>query len=627
MRKARYLYYIILGIICQCIVGVGVGYSVYADINDFNFSSFEADYYLSKDSEGISHLRVVEKLVAEFPMYNQNKGICRYIPFTNQGGANVTLPSLTRSNIEVLRNGAVEPIYSIEREGNFYNVCTGTEEYVTGTQEYIFKYEFSKVVTDFGNYQELYWDTNGNGWLQRFSSATARLHFEEPKDFSGKSWCYVGKYGQKGSEKCEISEISDGVEFKTLGSLAPGENMTFDAELRPGSFTVPEPDNNYILVIVMGVVGTIGAIIVICTALKYLKVRGKENYYKGVFVKPEYQPHEKYGLAEMTELYIGKKERVEVPMLLELVVKRKVKLMKMNEDGKKKNGWGILVKSLEGVDENYIRLLSILNGGPRPQEKSIIKLEQHVASSRLVALKKAMEKGVVDKLEGEKLVLSGYQYGKSGNANIMSKFFGGVILIGFLGFIGFSVLADMVDGEALLTGKLVGKEVLFPVLAFEILTSLALWAVFSGLTQKYKEYTEEGLKESKYMDGLRLYIEMAEAERLKMFQSVKGADTSADGIVKLYEKLLPYAAVFGLEESWMDEMKEYCKVEQIEEPDYLMAGFAASDISRTMRNVSSYVSASTVMSSSGGGSSSGFSGGGGGGFSGGGGGGGGGGGR
>ena len=133
----------------------------------------------------------------------------------------------------------------------------------------------------------------------------------------------------------------------------------------------------------------------------------------------------------------------------------------------------------------------------------------------------------------------------------------------------------------------------------------------------------KGLEMSRYMDGSKLYIEMAEAERMKMLQSVEGADTSAEGIVKLYEKLLPYAAVFGLEESWMNEMKEYCQVEEIEEPEYLMTGFAVSEISRSLRNAASVATASTIMASSGGGSSSGFSGGGGGGFSGGGGGGGG----
>ena len=143
----------------------------------------------------------------------------------------------------------------------------------------------------------------------------------------------------------------------------------------------------------------------------------------------------------------------------------------------------------------------------------------------------------------------------------------------------------------------------------------------SDAAMRYDKHTVEGLKASRYMDGLKLYIGMAEAERMKMLQSVKGADTSAEGIVKLYEKLLPYAAVFGLEESWMDEMKEYCKVEDIEEPDYLMTGIATSEISRSLRNAASLATSASSMSSSGGGSSGssgsfggGFSGGGGGGF-------------
>ena len=124
---------------------------------------------------------------------------------------------------------------------------------------------------------------------------------------------------------------------------------------------------------------------------------------------------------------------------------------------------------------------------------------------------------------------------------------------------------------------------------------------------------------------------MAEADRLKLLQSVDGADTSPEGIVKLYEKLLPYAAVFGLEESWMNEMKKYCEVQELSEPDYLMNGIIISDLSRSLRNAASVAESSSHYSSSsisgGGGFSSGSSGGGGGGFSGGGGGGGGGGGR
>ena len=108
------------------------------DVNDFYFSDFTGDYYLTKSEDGISHLKVKESVTAVFPNFDQNKGICRQIPFTNHGGSNITLPRLTREDITITRNGEPEPIYSIEKGYDYYSVCTGTEEYVLGKQVYVF---------------------------------------------------------------------------------------------------------------------------------------------------------------------------------------------------------------------------------------------------------------------------------------------------------------------------------------------------------------------------------------------------------------------------------------------------------------------------------------------------------
>ena len=84
--------------------------------------------------------------------------------------------------------------------------------------------------------------------------------------------------------------------------------------------------------------------------------------------------------------------------------------------------------------------------------------------------------------------------------------------------------------------------------------------------------------------------------------------------------------MFGLEESWLKEMKQYCELKEISEPDYLLAGITAAELSHSVRSAANYAS-SSGHTIAGGGSYSSSSGGGGGGFSGGGGGGGGGGGR
>lgn len=599
--------------------------SAFADVNDFYFSDFTADYYLSKDANGVSKLKVVESVTAEFPDYNQNKGICRQIPFTNQNGANITLPNLTRGNIKVTRNGEAEPIYSIERDGTrdgYYDVCTGTDEYVLGSQTYTFEYEFTRAVTEFTNggreYQELYWDTNGNGSAVRFDSVTARVHFSEPEVFSGESWCYVGRYGVSGQDRCTITMIDDGVEF-TAKNLASQENLTFDVELKAGSFVVPEPKKNYAYVWLTIGVGVICLIFIGFALRKFARSREKANYYKGIFVKPEYQPNKDYSLAEMAEIYIGKKKDVKVAMLLEMVVQKKITLKK----GEKKK-WSILVN--EEVEGEYADLLAILNGGTKPEVGTEIEVKNRTASSRLVSLKNEMNRKILADLKKDELVEKKYYIGSSNwrwITNVIGAIVGIVPIVVMFEIFILGFLSDFLGLDGKYGGEMVFEEQFYLVALIMIVITVAIVVILNDQAEKYEEHTKKGLEMVRYMEGLRLYIEMAEADRMKMLQSVEGADTSAEGIVKLYEKLLPYAAVFGLEESWMNEMKEYCEVEEIEEPDYLTTGFAISEISRSLRNAASYATNSTVMSSSGGGSSSGFSGGGGGGFSGGGGGGGG----
>ena len=592
---------------------------VYAGVNDFYFSDFTADYYLTKDAEGVSRLKVVENVTAEFPNYNQNKGICRYIPFTNQDNANVTLPHLTRSDIKVTRNGQVEPIYSIEKEAgkttNYYSVCTGTDEYVLGSQTYTFEYEFEKVVTEFTDkgktFQELYWDTNGNGASQKFDKVTARLHFAEPEEWTGGSWCYVGKYGESGQDRCTMTKIEDGVEF-TASDLKSGENLTMDVELKAGSFVVPEPEDNYAYVKVIAVLGVICLLCIGIALKKYLATREKTSYYKGLFVKPEYQPNKDYSLPEMAEIFIGKKKDAKVAMLLELVVNRKIEFVR----GEKKRQWKIKVNNLDNVSLNYVDLLSILNGGTKPSVGSEIELKTRSATSQLIALKNTMNKRLLKELKEHGLVEEKYHIGESGGRGFGNVIALSIVIVPVVLMVGVFILGlfeDALNLDSTYGGKMIFEEqfflTAFLMIVFTVIIVVWLW----DKKQTYAGHTVEGLKMSKYMDGLELYIRMAEAERMKLLQSVEGADISAEGIVKLYEKLLPYAAIFGLEESWMNEMKEYCQVEEIEEPDYLMNGLAASEISRSLRNAASIATASSTMSSSGGGSSSGFSGGGGGG--------------
>ena len=75
----------------------------------------------------------------------------------------------------------------------------------------------------------------------------------------------------------------------------------------------------------------------------------------------------------------------------------------------------------------------------------------------------------------------------------------------------------------------------------------------------------KGVETRDYLLGLKSYIDLAEADRLKYLQSPEGVEKtpiSADDpaqLIKLFEDLLPYAILFGLEKEWAKQFKDLYK--------------------------------------------------------------------
>ena len=56
---------------------------------------------------------------------------------------------------------------------------------------------------------------------------------------------------------------------------------------------------------------------------------------------------------------------------------------------------------------------------------------------------------------------------------------------------------------------------------------------------------------------LPLYLEVAEADRIRMLQSPTGAPRDKNEMVWFYERLLPYAVLWGVEREWLAVMQPY----------------------------------------------------------------------
>lgn len=616
------------------------GPTYYSSTNNFYFKDFTADYFLMREEDGTSRMVVIEELTAVFPSSNQNHGITRVIPFTNNDGKNLTIDTGDTIYMDVERNGKEEPVSKVEIGDGYYYVYIGDpDSYVHGEQTYTLTYEFNNVVLDFEDgfkkWQELYWDANGNDWQQRFDNVTARVHMGEDiaEKFTGETSCYVGGYGESGQDRCTTKEYNEEIEvsddFTVVRSvefsakrLMRGETLTFVMEFDDDTFAPAPQHFDYTIVVSMAGIILLGGGMIALIIVRLKATSEKRKYYAGLFVKPEYTPAKDLTVAEMAENHIGRGTNgdARVATLLELAVSHKIEMVKTEKDGafgKKKTQWMIRIKT-DTLNKQQATILKILAGSDTPLHKGQeIYVKSHTATSELAELSTRFGTSIKASLEKKGLL---EKKEKGFHAHSILPYATAFWFFAWM-FIIIIILNNMDEKPYMtLVGGLPALIVLISIWLVILIASL----IVAVKTHQFLTHTKKGLEYSRYLDGLKMYMQMAEADRIKMLQSVKGADTTHQGVVKIYEKLLPYAAIFRMEKSWLEELSHYYEFADVTAPVWYMGigAFSAREFSSAMMAANSSLS-STITHSTISNSSSGFSGGGGGGFAGGGGGGGG----
>ena len=101
---------------------------------------------------------------------------------------------------------------------------------------------------------------------------------------------------------------------------------------------------------------------------------------------------------------------------------------------------------------------------------------------------------------------------------------------------------------------------------------------FGGVPERRTQLGSEVLE---HLQGLRDYLALAEADRLRVLQSPEGAQRTRidpnddDAVIKLYEKLLPWAMVWGVEKQWQGVLGQQYAETQTEPSNMQFAsGFA-----------------------------------------------------
>ena len=566
--------------------------------NDFTFESFDADYYLDVDAAGRSILTTVETFVAVFPDIDQNQGMRRAIPLKYQGApTDITIESVTDGD------GNPRPFETGNDDNDeFLLVTSRAPTCVHGAQTYVFTYTQHNVTRYFAdtNDDEFYWDTNGTGFYQQFGSVSARVHVPASlvPALTGGASCYQGYDGSTDPCAIEQSDNSGGVVFSSsVTDLYPTQNMTVVVPFEPHTF-VPR-DDSYLgsplsfLQILAGIGSVIAAIwagVLRRTALA--DGRGRPT------IIAEYAPPK--GLDPFTASVVLKKTtRGAAAAFVDLAVRRAIRIIEQPATGWFARGNNYVLQlvdasQLSGPELSLARALfgSRLEPGTEySMTGKDTKLSERVRRIIQGATSAAVGSGLRRKVSGRYAVLPTLLVVGTGAASAA---------------LGFTMLDGSVGG-------------ILPI-ALLAIPAIAIIVVFGIVFRT--PLTERGAELRDHLLGLELYIKLAEADRLRMLQSPVGAQkeaaspSDARDVVKVYEKLLPYAVLFSLEKQWAIELGKYY-VDQ--NPDYYSgsgafnAGLFAASIGSISSTAATSYSGSSSSSSSGGSGGGGSSGGGGGG--------------
>ncbi|MGH7196234.1 MAG: DUF2207 domain-containing protein [Candidatus Saccharimonadales bacterium] len=547
-----------------------------AGVQDFNIRSFEADYYLSRSESKRSQLKIVEKIVAEFPNFDQNHGIERAIPETYDGHS-------VRLGVESVKNEAGRPLdYSTYgSSGNTVLRIGDADKYVRGVQTYVITYSLKDVTKNFTDHDELFWDTNGTEWAQSFGSVVARLHI--PADladrYNDQLRCFVGAAGS--TEACNYSEEKQGnetvVTFNAGRQLRPGENMTFVAGFTTGTFAPYQPTafekSLPYLIAAWAVLNFLAPIVMVILLIVLWRRYGRSHKGRGVIV-PEYLPP-KEASVQTGGAVLKKTGKVMTAQIIDLAVRHYIKIYETKR-GKlfKKRSYDLeLVRSPDGLREEEVSLVKYLFGSEAQVGKrvDITTISAPSVQKKIMALVKRVRRSAVK---------AGYFEDR---AAVRKKYYwvGGIIIA---------------LGVLLLSPGLVFSGILMVIVVSK------LWPL-----------SEQGAALRDYLYGLRDYMLLAEAERLRQLQSPEGAAKMAginpddkSQLVKLYERLLPYAIIFGIEKQWA---KEFAPLYE-QQPDWYSGNWSTFNAAAFASSFNGFTSASaTAFAPPTNSSSSGFSGG------------------
>lgn len=559
-----------------------------ADVDDFSYASWDVQMHVGVDADGTSTMHVVETLVASFPEFDQNRGIVRGLPMSYQGASlGTTVVSVTDGQ------GAHVP-WESETEGGLLMLALGDDSFQHGLTTYRIEYTMHDVITSpsDADIDEFYWDLLPLDSTQAIDLFVGEVVFDATlsQHLTGSVACYQGVQGSTTQCRAMQSAASGTASFSVVAQqLRAGEGVTLAIGVARGIVTQP-PARTPNLALDAGPFAAVGAAVLAMGAAIVVRRRQTTARHRATgIIVPQYDVPASWPPLVARTVIQGAKNAMPAE-IVHLAVLGALRLSDQKRGVAAR--WGSADAVSDPVD---VTARDAILSDKDPD--AVVKLWKYneARSARMrkaeaFATREARERGLLTR-------------GRS-------------VAGGWIGIVGIvvSAIAIVAGIVGCIDGRMVAPfAVVAGVIGLIVSIVVAIWA---GAERDLP--SAEGARAAEYLLGVRDYIGLAEADRIRMLQSYSGAERRTDGsvdVIHLYERLLPYAILFGMEREWGVVLQEaYASHGSGPSwyPGVHVATFASS-IAKLPASATAVAPSSSSSSSSAGSFGGGFSGGGGGG--------------
>lgn len=596
--------------------------------------SFHSDIDVNKNS-GIT---VTERIKVHSLGNEIKRGIYRALPLTRN--LNNKKQRVAYDIIYIKKDG-VDENYHTKIDGDFLEIYLGNEDVILdpGDYNYEIKYETKNQIGFFNKYDELYWNVNGDYWNFTVDSISATVNLPAGADILQNS-CYTGVYGS--SEKnCSSKILSKNSIEWSASNLQANENLTIAVGFKKG-IMIPPPPPTFIEKFGILIVASIIFLILLIYYYQTWRKYGVDSETPVVY--PQFNVPDNLSPASLG--YIKKesfKNNLVTAALVNLAVKGYIKIVE-GEDSGILGFFSSKIFTLQKLKEpdqllpkEEINLMNTLLGSSSSVKfdgkysekiknavsgfKSALQFQHDTFLNEGNNRKKLLLPFFLITIlyivglalsymiypEPEKVVIGGFLYIVLFVAFIIFTFV--ARKLSWL-FIPFPIILFIGLSAMITIGHDVTEDINFSICYIFIALAFMSLIIYQFLI---KRPSEEKLRKISLIDGFKMYMGAAENEQIKFHNPPQMTP-------QVFETLLPYAMVLGVDAIWGEKFEEIMKKMAMEYTNnwyygssinqFAFASVLNSSLTNSIQTSSTQPSSSSSGSGSGGG---GFSGGGGGG--------------